>query len=163
MKKILMLICGAMVFTGCATTSKPSDMGQLQIKVAQLERKVEERDRDIEDLKMKVESMAGDIDTLEPYPADRPDYYSSKSGGEGRGLQERAPDKGSNEEIIRVDAGAKSVQTALKNAGYYTGNIDGKIGAGTKQAIKQFQKDNNLQSDGIVGSRTWTELKAYLN
>jgi len=69
---------------------------------------------------------------------------------------------GKDEPIIRIDVDPKDVQTALKNAGYYTGAIDGKVGSGTKSAIVQFQKDNNLNSDGLMGRQTWNELKKFL-
>ena len=58
---------------------------------------------------------------------------------------------------------AKEIQTALKNANYYTGTIDGKIGPGTKKAIEEFQKANGLTPDGKVGSKTWTLLSTFLN
>ena len=57
---------------------------------------------------------------------------------------------------------AKQIQTALKNAGFYKGQIDGKIGPQTKRAIKDFQKANKLNPDGVVGLKTWEELKRYL-
>ncbi|MFA5200112.1 MAG: peptidoglycan-binding domain-containing protein [Candidatus Omnitrophota bacterium] len=57
----------------------------------------------------------------------------------------------------------KQIQTALKNAGYYQGNIDGKIGKNTRQAIKDFQKANDLTADGKVGKKTWSVLKEYLD
>ncbi|MCX7927175.1 MAG: peptidoglycan-binding protein [Candidatus Omnitrophica bacterium] len=57
---------------------------------------------------------------------------------------------------------ATEIQTALKNAGYYTGPIDGQIGPQTKEAIQKFQKANNLNPDGVVGSRTWQYLSKYL-
>ena len=60
-------------------------------------------------------------------------------------------------------APAKDIQTALKNAGYYTGNIDGKIGSKTGSAIEAFQKDNSLKVDGVVGQRTWNLLSKYLS
>ena len=56
----------------------------------------------------------------------------------------------------------KSIQLALRNANFYTGQIDGKIGPLTKSAIRQFQTAKSLTADGIVGPRTWTELKRYL-
>ncbi len=59
--------------------------------------------------------------------------------------------------------GALDIQTALKNAGYYTGALDGKIGPMTKNAVKEFQKANNLAVDGRVGPKTWEVLKAYLS
>jgi peptidoglycan hydrolase-like protein with peptidoglycan-binding domain len=58
---------------------------------------------------------------------------------------------------------AIEIQTALKNAGSYTGNIDGKIGSKTKAAIEGFQKTNGLKADGKVGSKTWALLSPYLN
>lgn len=56
----------------------------------------------------------------------------------------------------------KAIQLALKNANFYLGEIDGKIGPRTKEAVKKFQTSKNLTADGIVGAKTWTELKAYL-
>ncbi len=55
------------------------------------------------------------------------------------------------------------IQTALKNAGFYTGNIDGKIGPKTKAAIEEFQKANGLKPDGRVGPKTWVLLSKHLN
>lgn len=57
---------------------------------------------------------------------------------------------------------AKQIQTALKNAGYYQGTIDGKIGKQTRQAIKKFQKENNLNADGKAGKATWSLLSKHL-
>ena len=56
-----------------------------------------------------------------------------------------------------------SIQKALKSAGYYDGALDGKIGPGTRKAIKAFQKDNGLTADGIVGRSTWNKLQVYTN
>ncbi|MDO8661865.1 MAG: peptidoglycan-binding domain-containing protein [Candidatus Omnitrophota bacterium] len=58
---------------------------------------------------------------------------------------------------------ATEIQRALKNAGFYTGAIDGKIGAKTKKAIAAFQKANGLTGDGKVGPKTWGALSKYLN
>lgn len=61
-----------------------------------------------------------------------------------------------------ADISTKQVQIALKNAGFYNGPIDGKIGPKTKESIKAFQKDNNLKPDGVVGKKTRLCLKQYL-
>lgn len=53
------------------------------------------------------------------------------------------------------------VQIALKNAGYYGGEADGKIGRQTREAIKSFQTANNLKADGVVGPNTWEILKKH--
>lgn len=55
----------------------------------------------------------------------------------------------------------QEIQTALANAGYYKGNIDGKIGPRTKQAIKDFQQANGLKADGKVGPMTWEALSKH--
>jgi murein L,D-transpeptidase YcbB/YkuD len=56
----------------------------------------------------------------------------------------------------------KQIQNALKNAGYNPGPIDGKMGKRTKEAIKAFQRANDLKVDGKVGKGTWRILKKYL-
>jgi peptidoglycan hydrolase-like protein with peptidoglycan-binding domain len=58
---------------------------------------------------------------------------------------------------------AQEIQTALKNAGFYTGAIDGKIGPKSKKAIEEFQKANGLKTDGKVGPKTWEVLGRHLN
>lgn len=57
----------------------------------------------------------------------------------------------------------KNIQQALKNAGLYSGKIDGTIGPKTKKAIAAFQSQNGLKADGKVGPKTWKALSAYLN
>lgn len=57
----------------------------------------------------------------------------------------------------------QQIQTALKNAGYYEGAIDGEIGSKSKKAILDFQKDNGLETDGKVGPKTWSKLKEHLS
>jgi len=54
------------------------------------------------------------------------------------------------------------IQTALKNAGYYTGPLDGKVGRLTKTSIKRFQEDNGLVPDGVCGRNTWAKLGNFL-
>lgn len=69
--------------------------------------------------------------------------------------------------IYRTPSGfelpSHNIQAALKNAGYYQGTVDGKIGKATKEALKSFQKDNGLEPDGVCGRRTWDKLKPYLS
>ncbi len=36
--------------------------------------------------------------------------------------------------------------------------VDGVFGVGTQRAVQQFQKNNNLSQDGIVGRNTWNKL-----
>lgn len=55
------------------------------------------------------------------------------------------------------------IQTALKNAGFYAGELDGKIGPMSRKAVGEFQKANGLQADGKVGPKTWAALSKFLN
>jgi len=73
------------------------------------------------------------------------------------GLEANLPPLGSSKPA------ARDIQTALKNAGYYSGAIDGKIGPMSKKAIEAFQKDNNLKADGKVGPKTWAVLSKHLS
>lgn len=57
----------------------------------------------------------------------------------------------------------KKIQTALKNAGYYNGPIDGKIGPGSRKAVEAFQTSKGLKADGKVGPRTWKALEPFLS
>ena len=51
-----------------------------------------------------------------------------------------------------------SIQSVLKEKGYYTGNIDGIYGTRTKNAVTNFQRDNGLAVDGIAGEKTLSAL-----
>ena len=53
----------------------------------------------------------------------------------------------------------KSVQTMLKELGYYTGEITGNVGSKTEAAIKKFQKEYDLTADGVAGPSTIARLK----
>lgn len=57
----------------------------------------------------------------------------------------------------------EEVQQSLKNAGIYTGKVDGVAGPRTKKAIRDFQSQNSLNSDGRVGPQTWAKLAPYLH
>lgn len=56
----------------------------------------------------------------------------------------------------------KKIQTALKNAGFDPGPIDGKSGPKTKKAIKEFQELKGLTQDREIGPKAWEELREYL-
>ena len=52
----------------------------------------------------------------------------------------------------------KELQSRLQALGYYTGQIDGDYGTGTKAAVQTFQKINGLDADGIAGQKTQAAL-----
>jgi len=134
--KILLSILVVLDLAGCATTKKESrkaEVQQLQGQVGDLETQLKQRDEEIQGLETELEKS------------------ESAKGAEARAS------------LANVGkASPKQIQTALKNAGFYDGPIDGKIGKNSKKAIRAFQEANGLAADGMVGNKTWSKLKAYL-
>ena len=156
---ILFILCG--FISGCATTRSPSKVAQLEVQVNQLQRQLEERDQQIEDLKLTVNNLNTQVQGEDNYSFnDVEDLDASSQRPLRRALA--SPTINNDDDIIRVAVAAADVQRALKSAGYYNGAIDGRIGSGSKQAIRDFQKEHQLKVDGIIGKRTWDELKSYL-
>lgn len=54
----------------------------------------------------------------------------------------------------------KELQNILKELGLYTGEVDGKFGSGTAEAVRQYQASRGLTVDGVVGTDTWNALLA---
>lgn len=55
-------------------------------------------------------------------------------------------------------AGVREVQTLLQRAGYPVA-VDGDFGPATKKAVIAFQRDRDLETDGVVGPRTQEALR----
>ncbi|MFC4625504.1 lytic murein transglycosylase [Daeguia caeni] len=53
----------------------------------------------------------------------------------------------------------QELQSHLKALGYYSGNIDGKIGKTSREAIEAFQRRNGLQPDGHPSKEVLTILR----
>ena len=60
------------------------------------------------------------------------------------------------------DSGAQvtALQQKLKDLGYYTGSVTGNYGSLTKEAVRLYQRANDLGSDGIAGPKTLSKLNA---
>lgn len=56
----------------------------------------------------------------------------------------------------------KLLQRQLKELGYYQGAMDGVYGSGTQGAVSQFQRDQNLDVDGVVGCNTQVKINQAL-
>lgn len=55
--------------------------------------------------------------------------------------------------LCKTNMGAdinKRIQQALKDAGVYTGTVDGSIGKGTMSAVERYQKENDLPTGGLT-------------
>ena len=59
-------------------------------------------------------------------------------------------------------AQVKLLQKDLKALGFLSGPADGVFGAGTQQAVEQFQIAHELTADGIVGKDTLTAIRQQL-
>jgi len=155
--KLFIAVILAVTLTGCTTTKRsPTAVNQLQIRVAQIENRIDAQDQDIVELQSDVKELKGQeknrAQGIEPPNVSHetvktPSVKTVKSDREG---------------ILRVPVTPQEVQIALQNAGYYRGAIDGKLGLGSQMAIREFQADHDLVSDGIIGKKTWAELKNYL-
>jgi g-D-glutamyl-meso-diaminopimelate peptidase len=68
-------------------------------------------------------------------------------------------------EILRPGSrgpNVKLLQSLLARIGYNPGAVDGIFGRQTQQAVIQFQRDNRLLPDGIVGPATWGLFERFL-
>lgn len=51
-----------------------------------------------------------------------------------------------------------AIQKVLQEAGYDPGPLDGHLGPLAQKALKRFQKDNDLEPDGLIGLETFRAL-----
>lgn len=130
------------VFNGCASMSKKKT-SELETKVNSLEERIQKVEDDQEQLQ-DIISQQREIQK----------EVLSKSESENKSEVKEETAKSYSE---------KDIQTALKNAGFYDGVIDGKIGPKTRNAIMEFQKKNDLKVDGVIGKNTWEILSKYLS
>lgn len=128
---------------GCATARKQSglEIQGLRNQINALETQLQARDSEISALKESLDK-----------------FQKEKAAAE------RARKSPAHKTVYGTESQptARQIQTALKNAGYYFGAIDGKIGRQTRLAIKEFQRANNLKVSGKVGEQTWNLLRGYL-
>lgn len=146
---LIVVICLAVVIvSGCGTPRKKinEEISGIKTRVDTLETRVE----GVEAKQAEVEKAVTQAPKDEPVTVTEPSWpadtnFTSRTG----------------ETTSKVDI--KDVQTALKNAGYYSGKVDGIKGRNTKRAIKAFQRDHGLVSDGVAGKKTWELLGKYLS
>lgn len=56
-------------------------------------------------------------------------------------------------------ADVEIIQALLKEAGIYKSIVDQIFGQQTETAVRTFQRDRQLQVDGVVGTKTWKALE----
>lgn len=147
---LALMISSTLIMSGCSSAQKKlsEDVKGIKTKVDTLETRVE-----------GVETKQSEVERLAMEQAQRAEEMRSEREG-------RAPARKTNvsikEKRSQKDKGLiRDIQTCLKNAGFYKGEIDGIKGRKTRSAIRKFQSANGLKVDGIVGKRTWEALSKY--
>ena len=156
--RLLSVLFLAVVVSGCASTQMKTQNEQMQSRMTELEKNLQAKDAEIVDLQYQVKDLSSKVDGGKTAESDQ---AASAQGSSEQGESVKVSG-GSEAQIIRVKASPEKIQRALKSAGVYTGRVDGRIGAGTRQAIVEFQKSHGLKADGVLGKKTWDELKVYL-
>lgn len=132
--RVLILFFAVIFFSGCATARKGQDAKQQQL---------------LSETKYRTEQLQSS-------------EKESDFGSQWDGSQDFSSNSRRQKDVGITQLSARQIQTSLKNAGFYKGPVDGKIGPKTKEAIRSFQKAKGLKPDGIVGKRTSSELSKYL-
>ncbi len=155
--RLLSIFILVIAFSGCATTKMKTQNEQMETRITELEKNSQAKDAQIVDLQYQVKDLSSKIEVSKPA---EPDQASKESAAQVEPV--KISESSDNVQIIRVKVSLEKIQRALKSAGVYTGPVDGKMGSGTKAAIIEFQKSHGLKSDGVLGKKTWEELKTYL-
>ena len=150
---VLISLLGVLLIggTGCARQKKASRLNTIEAQVNVITEELARLDQSVQEIRGSLETKSSAQQEL---PA---------------GARLAAPSNGAaaSSPVYRTPSGFElpsiNIQTALKNAGYYNGRVDGKIGTQTKEAVRAFQRDNDLEADGVVGRRTWDKLKTHLS
>ena len=159
--RIYLVVLAGVMLCGCSATQDRTRLTQLQLRVGDLERQLEMREAQLKDLKYEMKDLSYEMDRLK---VPRVKAESSRAVLKPKRVKNSVAITSTKKQgTIRVPVSVRKIQKALKGAGYYDGPVDGKIGKKTKRAISAFQKDNGLKGDGVVGRRTWAELKVYLD
>ncbi len=128
-----------MLLTGCVTTQR----GQ-GIKTQELQNQVNYLELELKRKNQEINRLESELDKAQ-YVTLSPDNQKIEH----------------KESEMPQEIPIKQVQIALKKAGFYKGDIDGKQGPKTKEAIRAFQKARGLKVDGVVGKTTWQALSRY--
>jgi len=131
---LLLLVGFVFVLGGCATSTKKGD--DLQVQGL--------RDQ-ISLLESQVELKGDEISDLKDVIWE---------------LNQKQAKKSPKLELSK--ASTKDIQMALSSAGFDPGKIDGKMGQRTREAVRAFQKANDLKVDGKAGKETWGLLQVFL-
>ncbi|MFC1809455.1 peptidoglycan-binding protein, partial [Candidatus Omnitrophota bacterium] len=166
---LFVLIC---MLSACVNLNKKiqEDVNVLQAKVQNTEESIKKLDTQNNELREivageqkrgeylqrqiteMVNKLQSDIVTLEASIAGRravtPQRTVSKTTTQAKFISDK----------MQSPPSVKDVQLALRNAGFYDGAIDGKVGSKSKEGVKEFQRSYGLTADGVVGEKELEDI-----
>jgi carboxyl-terminal processing protease len=74
----------------------------------------------------------------------------------------QAPDAGSQRDMVISSDDIRKAQEALKAKGKDPGAVSGRMHAKTQEALREFQKENNLPATGVLDQKTADKLGVTL-
>lgn len=152
------ILCAIIIgLSGCATIKKETkedQLNQFQTQICELQNQVKQKDEQINYLQNRVAEQE-QLTSLINQRMRRESFKSKK-----KKRQEKISYEKDNKK--NCEKTPENIQLALKNAGFYKGPINGKLGQKTRNAICRFQKSKRIKVDGAVGQKTWSCLKKYL-
>jgi len=146
---IALIICSSLTFSGCSSAQKKlsEEVKGIKTKVDTLETRVE-----------GVETKQAETERIAMEQTQKVEEIKAQSVSRSQG---RTNVQIRHRKSPRDRQHMREIQTCLKNAGFYKGDIDGVKGRKTRAAIRKFQAENGLAADGVVGKRTWEALTKY--
>lgn len=153
--RFLVLLCMlTLTLSGCAGArlnkgaDKPKAMTPAE-RIAELERQVQTKDQEI----IKIQQ---ELDRLHAREAAAAEAETEGASYGAVSNMKAAPSSGA----LRVPGvTVTELQRALEAAGHDPGTIDGRFGNKTKTAVRNFQREQGLKVDGVVGQKTWGALR----
>jgi hypothetical protein len=77
-------------------------------------------------------------------------------------VSDAADDEEADKDYDIKDRRVIAIQRRLVRAGFLeSDDVDGQFGPKTRQAVRRFQRENDLRVTGDVDQRTWDALRAY--
>lgn len=145
--QVALLVGTAVLVSGCAGSGQAQAIKRLQSQVTLLDDRVSQLERG---------GAAWQSSSSFPSPGGESPISVSAPSRASKGSSVPVPS-----ESVSSKPTTRQIQQALKNAGFYQGAVDGKMGPVTREAIREFQRIHGLKDDGIVGRQTWGKLSAY--
>jgi len=155
--KMLFVLINLTFLAGCATLPQKADESKIQSlknRISLLEAEIVKKDTEIINLTNVLEK--------EKQEKERLLVTLNKQKQTIKDLSEAVQEEIKKTRGKTYYKSVIKVQTALRNAGFDVGLIDGKMGPRTRKALKEFQEANGLPADGRLDKQTWELLKEYV-